>query len=306
MKIQVGKFEIYPLLDGYFLLDGGMMFRQAKTVWQELYRPDEQNRIKLAARCFLIKGKVLTLFDTGIGNPLDPMTPQIKGVPYADFYGIDQNGGNLLENLERDSFEKKDIRFVTQSHLHLDHAGWNTYTDMDSGKILPTFSKATYLAHEFEWKEAVNPHPLHKGSYRPETFLPLEKADPNFTLKYLWKVKGVNASGVRDNKFAIDGLLFLRTSGHTPGHWVVFIESEGKRALLAGDIIPTHKHIVPTNVMNYDLETKRVHREKVKLLNLAAREKWLILFDHDPDFVGGYVTKNQKGHFEFKPLEGGV
>src|SRR3989344_5242333 len=148
-----------------------------------------------------------------MGNPSDPMTPKIMGRSYSDFYGIDQTGGNLIENMEGDSFEKKDIRFVTQSHLHLDHAGWNTYTDMDSGKILPTFSKATYLAHELEWKEAVNSHPLHKGSYRKESFLPLETADPKFSLRYLWKIKGTNARGVRDNKFTVDGLLFLRTGG---------------------------------------------------------------------------------------------
>lgn len=297
MKIKIGGFEIYPLMDGYFWLDGGMMFRQAKNVWQNLYQPDALNRIKLAARCYLIKGKVLTLFDTGIGDPSDPMFPELKGLSYGEFFSVDQSGGNLIGNLEGAGFGKGDLRFVSQSHLHSDHTGCHAFTNHE-GKIAPTFPNATYLMHHKEWEAATRDHPLSLKSYLQKNLLPLNSS-PMANFGSVWQIR-------RGNYHESErGLTFIRTGGHTEGHWVALIESEGKKALLAGDLIPTHKHIVPINVMSYDLYPTRVYKEKVRLLNLAAREKWLILFDHDPDHVGGYVAKNKKGHFEFHPLERG-
>ncbi|KKT29819.1 hypothetical protein A3G55_04035 [Candidatus Giovannonibacteria bacterium RIFCSPLOWO2_12_FULL_44_25] len=308
MKIKIGRFEIYSLMDGYFWLDGGRMFADLpKLKWQTICVPDDNNRIRLAARCYLIKGRTLTLFDTGMGNPPDPKFPKFMGASYLDFFGINQNDGNLIINLEKAGFAKEDLRFVTQSHLHLDHSGWNTYTNEEK-KIVPVFPNAVYLMEDWEWRAGMNPHPRQKDSYLKENFVPLETADLDNKLRYLWRVKhDIDKWGRTKNKFQLEpGLTFIRTGGHTDGHWVALIESENKKAFLAGDLIPTHKHIVPGNLMSYDSDLNKVFGEKIKFLTKACREKWLILFDHDPDFTGGYVAKNQKGHFEFHPFEGGA
>jgi len=302
MKIKTGDFEIYPLLDCYFRLDGGMMFRQAKVQWQNLYAPDALNRIKLAARCYLIKRKTLTLFDTGMGDPSDPMFGKIKGMPYKDFFSIDRTEGGLIRNMRMSGFAEKEVKFVAQSHLHLDHTGWHTQTDICSEKIMPTFFNASYLVHDFEWSAAVTQHPLSLRSYRKESYETLLSADPMWRIKFLWKVKGINIRGSRDDWFGVEpGLFLIRTGGHTKGHWSLLADGGKEKAFFPGDLMPTSKHISPANVMSYDLYPTRVYREKMKFLERASREHWLILFDHDPDYIGGYVAKNQKGHFEFHP-----
>jgi len=294
MIIKAGNFEIYPLLDGYFWLDGGMMFRQAKIAWENLYKPDEKNRIKLASHCYLIKGKALTLFDSGMGDPSDPVFAAIAGSSYKDFFGIDQTNGNLVTSLAKAGFSPPDIHFVSQSHLHLDHTGWHVWTDPQSGKIMPFFPKATYLIDEKELGAGDKSHPLSLKSYRKVAFQTLFEVDPNFSLRYVWKSRWKHFE--RE-----PGFVFIRTGGHTHGHWVALIESGKAKIFLAGDLIPTHKHIVPVNVMSYDLWPTKVYSAKVKFLEQAAKENWLILFDHDPDYIGGYVTKDKKGHFEFSP-----
>jgi len=175
MKIQIGKFAIYPLLDGYFSLDRGQMIRQAQFVREKIYDADERDKIRLAARCYLITGNAPTLpllFDTGVGNPKDPIMKPIGKYSYADFLAIDQSQGDLIFDLRRAGFAPEDIKTVTQSHLHFDHTGWNVFTDK-SGKIVPTFPNATYLAHHDEWGEKVWDHPASLKSYRKESFLPI-------------------------------------------------------------------------------------------------------------------------------------
>lgn len=293
MYLNIGRFRIYPLLDGFFRLDGGRMFgNKPKTAWQQFYFPDEQNRITLAARCYLVVGKYPLLFDTGIGDPADPAFAPLGDTTYRDFFAIDQSVGNLITNLAVEGFGTEDISFVTQSHLHLDHTGWHTRTDK-KGVVAPTFRHSRYLVHYYEWQEAMRPHPISRPSYRREAYAPLIDADPNY-------VKMIFA-----DSYAIEpGLTLVRTGGHTHGHWRLMIESDGKKALLAGDLIPTHKHLVkPTNVMSYDLRPDEVYDKKMELLEQAARERWLILFDHDPDYVGGYVERDAKGFFRFIPSE---
>lgn len=293
MRIQIGRFGVYPLLDGYFRLDGGRMFgSKPKIVWEKFYPPDEQNRIMLAARCYLVVGKYPLLFDTGIGNPAEPAFAPVGDTPYRDFFAIDQSAGNLITNLAAEGFGTENISFITQSHLHLDHTGWHTCMDKN-GVIVPMFRRARYLTHYYEWQEAMWPHPISRPSYRREAYVPLVNADPTY-------VKTILA----DSYTVEPGLTLTRTGGHTPGHWRLMVESGGRKALLAGDLIPTHKHLVrPTNVMSYDLRPDEVYVRKMELLEEAAKERWLLLFDHDPEHIGGYVEKDGKGFFRFIPLE---
>jgi len=45
--MHLGKFEIYPIYDGFFALDGGAMFGVVpKVFWEKTNPPDTRNRIK--------------------------------------------------------------------------------------------------------------------------------------------------------------------------------------------------------------------------------------------------------------------
>ena len=65
--MKLGAFEIYPVTDGRFRLDGGAMFGVVpKVIWEKCCAADELNRIPLSLTCLLIRahGKNL-LVDTG-------------------------------------------------------------------------------------------------------------------------------------------------------------------------------------------------------------------------------------------------
>ena len=86
--MQLGKFEIHPIYDGFFGLDGGAMFGVVpKVLWERTNPPDTRNRIKLALRTVLVKTEnELTLIDTGIG-----MVPKELNRIFERFYRVDKS-----------------------------------------------------------------------------------------------------------------------------------------------------------------------------------------------------------------------
>ncbi|MGH7274337.1 MAG: MBL fold metallo-hydrolase, partial [Nitrospiria bacterium] len=71
--MKLGKFDLYPLTDGFFSLDGGAMFGVVpRVIWEKLHPPDSKNRIRLALGTLLVKAHGQNiLVDTGIGNKGD-------------------------------------------------------------------------------------------------------------------------------------------------------------------------------------------------------------------------------------------
>src|SRR5258708_33051294 len=88
--VRVGDFELTPLLDGYFRLDGGAMFGVVpKTLWERRASADERNQITMAMRPLLVRPSTdsgqaapLMIIDAGGGDKMDAKT--------ADIYGCDR------------------------------------------------------------------------------------------------------------------------------------------------------------------------------------------------------------------------
>ena len=57
--------NLHPIIAGNFMLDGGAMFGVVpKSIWQKTNPADNNNMVKIAARCLLIEeGDRLTLID---------------------------------------------------------------------------------------------------------------------------------------------------------------------------------------------------------------------------------------------------
>ena len=51
----------------------------------------------------------------------------------------------------------------------------------------------------------------------------------------------------------VPGVRVVRTGGHTMHHQIVFIESGGKTAVFAADLMPTTAHVDEPWIMGYDL-----------------------------------------------------
>jgi hypothetical protein len=67
--MKLGAFDIYPVIDGRFALDGGAMFGVVpKVLWERCCPADDVNRIPMSITALLIRAHGRTiLVDTGLG-----------------------------------------------------------------------------------------------------------------------------------------------------------------------------------------------------------------------------------------------
>ncbi len=261
--MKLGKFEIYPILDGYFGLDGGAMFGIIpKVFWEKTNPADERNRIKLALRTLLVKTpNELILIDTGIGTKFNEK--------YVDIYKIENQELNIEKQLKELKIGLEDIEIVINTHLHFDHCGGNTKAITYENEVIefiPTFQKATYFVQKEEFDYGLSPDIRSKNSYLKENFLPIK-----------------NKFKFPDDEKITDGIYLIKTGGHTVGHQIVLIQSEGETCCYLGDLIPTLSHLKIPYIMGYDLFPLETMKVKEELLKKAKKEKWCLVFEHDPN-----------------------
>ncbi len=279
--MKLGQFEIFPVSDGQFRLDGGAMFGVVpKVLWTQCCEADELNRIPLSLTCLFIQGQGKRLLvDTGLGDKHD--------AKFSQMFAIDRRPA-LTESLQQLGFGVEDIHMVINTHLHFDHAGGNTTHDPDGG-IAPTFPKAQYFVQRGEFEDAVRANERTKASYRKENFTPLAH---------------INRWEFLDGDSALlPGVSVMVTEGHTRWHQAVKIESEGQVALFLGDLIPTVSHLPLPYVMGYDLYPLQTVEAKRRVLHQACEEGWLLIFEHDPKVRMGYVKKDIEGRYFLEPVQ---
>ena len=267
-SFQIGDLEVTPLLDGYFRLDGGAMFGVVpKPLWERRAAADDRNRILLGMRPLLVRGERLMIIDAGIGDKMDAKS--------RDIYGVDRRE-NLDAALARCGVSPDEIEIVLASHLHFDHAGGFTVVDA-TGALRPKFSRAQYVISHGEWEDATHPHERNRASYLPENFVPLADAG---VVHFL--------SG---DETVMDGVRVRRTGGHTRYHQIVYLESGGRTAVFAADLIPTTHHIDAPWIMAYDLYPMETLEFKRAFLREAIEREYVIFFEHDPTIAAGYIRE---------------
>ncbi|MCX7804967.1 MAG: MBL fold metallo-hydrolase [Planctomycetota bacterium] len=268
--IRIGGIEVLVLSDGVFRLDGGSMFGIVpRPLWEAERGTDEEGRVTLACNCFLIlAGKTKILVDSGIGRKFDEKRRRI--------YALD--GRTLPEELAAAGFSPRDVDFVVNTHLHMDHAGWNASPGGgDSGGLVPTFPNARYVVERRELYAAGHPTELNRRTYLPENWVPV--ANAGLFLVYDWKLD------------IVPGVTVFRTGGHTPGHACVMIRDGGRTAVAAGDLLPTSSHRRVPWATAYDMFPVETMDARRWLLREAARKRWLLLCDHEPEFKAFYLKE---------------
>jgi glyoxylase-like metal-dependent hydrolase (beta-lactamase superfamily II) len=269
--VRLGDLELVPLLDGYFRLDGGAMFGVVpKTLWEKRAPADERNRITMAMRPLLVRGERLMIIDAGCGDKMDAKS--------ADIYGFDRRE-NLDVTMARAGIRAEDVEVVLASHLHFDHAGGFTAKD-ESGAVRPRFPGARYLVNQGEWDDATHPHERNRASYFAENYVPLQEA-------------GV-LDLLADDQVIAPGIRVRRTGGHTRFHQIVYLESGGKTAVFAADLLPTTAHVDVPWIMAYDLYPMETLAFKRAFVAEAVEREYIIFFEHDPVVAAGYIRRRDK------------
>ncbi|HWG95807.1 MAG TPA: MBL fold metallo-hydrolase [Nitrospira sp.] len=272
--MKLGAFEIYPVSDGRFRLDGGAMFGVVpKILWEKCCPADDLNRISLSLTALLIRanGKNI-LVDTGLGPKEDEK--------FRNMFAVERKP-TILESLKRLGLGPEDIHLVINTHLHFDHAGGNTM--QENGTVVPTFPNAKYFVQHGEFEDAARANERTKASYRRDNFTPIDHINQ-------WEF-------LHGDTELVPGVTTVVTAGHTRWHQSVKIESEGQVAFFLGDLIPTVSHLPLPYIMGYDLFPIQTLETKRWVSDRAFEERWLLLFEHDPVVQAGYVRRDQDGKY---------
>lgn len=270
--MRLGEFWLDVLTPGCFKIDGGAIFGVVpKVMWNPLLRADEENQIILNLNCLLIRTPhVNILVDTGIRQNISEKI--------ASFYQISLSS-TLADLLKEKGLSCNDIDFVIFTHLHFDHAGGAV--NEKGGLVFPC---ARHVIQKKEWEEAFSPNRRAVYSYHRQD-LNVLKEKANLML-------------IDGEVEILQGVKVLLTGGHSPGHQIISLDSEGKKAFVLGDLVPTACHVKLLWIASIDHQPDQVAREKQKLFD--TNENYLAFFSHGHQ--AGRIIKEEKD-YRFLPVE---
>ncbi|GAA0450860.1 MBL fold metallo-hydrolase [Streptomyces olivaceiscleroticus] len=226
----------------------------------------DTNIVNSAIQTWLLRSEGKTiLVDTGVGNH--------KERPYAPVWSHLKT--DFLANLARAGVEPEDVDIVINTHLHIDHVGWNTF--LDGRQWVPTFPRATYLMPKVDF-EFWNPENGHKPL--------LGRGNQNVFEDSVAPVHQAGQTLLWENSHQIDaGLRLDAAPGHTPGSSVLTLTSGTDRAVFVGDMLHSPVQILEpcaNSCFCEDPAGARATRRKV--LGWAADNNALVI----PAHLGGH------------------
>ncbi|MFJ2771059.1 MBL fold metallo-hydrolase [Streptomyces sp. NPDC087300] len=226
----------------------------------------QTNIVNSAIQTWLLRSEGRTiLVDTGVGNH--------KERPYSPVWS--HLSTDFLAQLARAGVEPEDVDIVINTHLHVDHVGWNTY--LDGRQWVPTFPNATYLIpkEDFDFWNPENGHKplLGRGNQNvfEDSVAPVHQAGQTL----LW-----------EGSHRIDANLRLDAApGHTPGSSVLTLASGTDRAVFVGDMLHNPVQIVEPDANSCFCEDPaRARATRRTVLGQAADDNALVI----PAHLGGH------------------
>jgi glyoxylase-like metal-dependent hydrolase (beta-lactamase superfamily II) len=210
-------------------------------------------------------GDKLVLFDTGMGTSkaFGPTT------------------GRQQKSMAEAGIGPQDIDAVVFSHAHIDHIGG--VVD-DSGKVL--FPNAQFYIAQSDFEYWTDEGKM--GS-------PLK----DFVVHARKNLMPVRDRLVfyKDGQEFLPGVQAMAAPGHTVGHHIFLVTSEGKSFAFLGDL--THHQILllekPRMQFSYDTDPKQAADSRVKMLDMLAANKIAVMSYHYPWPGYGHVVKAGDG-----------
>jgi glyoxylase-like metal-dependent hydrolase (beta-lactamase superfamily II) len=270
--------KVHVVNTGLFKLDGGAMFGVVpKTMWSKTNPADENNMCTWAMRCLLIEdGNRLILVDTGIGNK--------QSEKFFSHYYLHGNE-SLDSSLQALGFHRNDITDVFLTHLHFDHCGGAIEYNSSKDAFRPAFENAKFWSNDRHWEWATKPNAREKASFLSENILPIQESGQlNFIQRPADKT---------DSSELGFGITFV--DGHTDSMMIPRIQYRDRTICFMADLLPSTGHIPLPYVMGYDTRPLITLEEKGKFLAEAAREKYVLVLEHDSVNECCTVMETEKG-----------
>ena len=242
------------------------------------------DKVRLNQNVFFVDtGDRLIQFDSGIG--VDPSLG--RGI-------FGPTTGLLLPNARLAGIEPEDIDIVALTHVHPDHAGG--LVDADGIPLYPN-ARIAVSREDFDyWTD------LSHLEFAP---------DDHIRGQYLSAVKNLTPYARQDRIIWMDdgaslvpGITAIATPGHSPGHRVYLIESEGCTIVCWGDLC--HHEIIllqrPEWGFQFDHDQPAATAQRQRIYEMVEANRHQILAYHFP-FPGlGNIKKAGTG-YAFVPTD---
>lgn len=233
-RMRLGNFEVTALSDGTLELPVDKLFTKVNPnrIRLLLARSYLSNDVRTTVNAFLVNtGTRLVLIDTGTG------TSQMFG----------SNLGRLLSNLQGAGYSPDQVDEIYVTHMHTDHIGGL----MRDGQ--PSFANATVRA---DVREA--------GRYLSQSQMDAAPVDEREDYESAMTIFKPYIAGKKFKPFdgetqLIPGVRAMPAPGHTPGHTVYFIESQGEKMVVWGDLmhVAALQFPQPSATIQFDWNTKQ-------------------------------------------------
>lgn len=269
-RFRLGGFEITTVLDGMRAGEGPhptFGTDQTPEAMAELLATENlpsDRFVNMFTPVLVNTGTDLVLFDTGMGE------------------GGRENGlGRTRARIEASGHRPEDVTVVVVTHMHGDHIGGLMEGDA------PAYPNARYVTGQVEYDF---------WTAKERMTGPTEGAAKTVAAKV--KPLAEKMTFLSGEQEVVSGITSMEAFGHSPGHMIFMLESDGKLLVLTAD---TANHYVaslrrPDWEVRFDMDKPAAAATRARVFDMVASDKLPFIGYHMPFPAVGFVEKLDVGY----------
>lgn len=258
--VRVGEIDVLVISDGVLYLPTETLATNVepavRQAWMDrMFVPRDAFDWPLNV-ALVCSGRQTILIDAGLGGE------------YPDF----PRAGLFAERLEAAGIELSALTDVVLTHLHMDHVG-GLLVEGVKAQLRPDL-RIHVAATEIQFWDSPDFANTSMPSAVPEVLRTVAK---RFLSEYRDNLRPFD-----EKQEVAPGVFACRTGGHTPGHCIVRVESDGERLTFAGDAVFQVGFDQPEWHNGFEHDPEESARVRVRLLRELAASGETLVATHLP------------------------